>query len=57
MEMKWGFSFRYDFGKHKKETCANSSEMNAMFNIPYTGAAVYSEMNAMFNIPYTEAAG
>ena len=31
--------------------------MNAMFNIPYTEAAVYSEMNAMFNIPYAEAAG
>ena len=29
------FSFCYDFGKREKETCVNSSEMNAMFDIFY----------------------
>ena len=28
-------SFRYDFGKHKKDTSIDSSGMNAMFDIHY----------------------
>ena len=29
------FSCHYDFGKQEKDTCVNSSGMNAMFGIPY----------------------
>ena len=29
------FSFRYDFDKREKETCVNSSGINAMFDISY----------------------
>ena len=35
MEINEIFSFRYDFGKCKRDTCVNSSGMNAMFDIPY----------------------
>ena len=35
MEIDEIFSFRYDFGKCEKETCVNSSRMNAMSDIPY----------------------
>ena len=34
METNEIFIFCYDFGKHKKDTCINSSGMNAMFDIP-----------------------
>ena len=33
MEINEIFSFRYDFGKHEKDTPANSSRMNAMFDL------------------------
>ena len=35
MEINEIFSFRHDFGKREKDTCVNSSGMNAMFGIPY----------------------
>ena len=28
-------NFPYDFGKHEKETCVNSSGMNVMFDISH----------------------
>ena len=34
MEINEIFSFRYDFGKQEKDTCVNSSGMNAMVGIP-----------------------
>ena len=36
MEINEIFSFRYDFGKHEKDTCSNSNGMNAMFDISYS---------------------
>ena len=35
MEINEIFTLRYDFGKGEKETCVNSSGMNAMFDIPH----------------------
>ena len=35
MEINEIFTFLYDFGKREKETCGNSSGMNAMFDIPH----------------------
>ena len=35
MEINEIFSFRYDFDKREKETCAYSSGMNEMFDILY----------------------
>ena len=35
MEINEISSFRYDFGKPEKDTCVNSSGMNAMFEISY----------------------
>ena len=35
MEINEIFKFRYDCGKREKETCVNSSEMNAIFDILY----------------------
>ena len=35
MEINKIFSFRYDFDKHEKGTCVNSSGTNAVFDIPY----------------------
>ena len=34
METNENFSLHYDFGKHEKDTCVNSSGMNVIFNIP-----------------------
>ena len=33
MEINAIFSFRYDFDKHEKDTGANSSRINAMFDL------------------------
>ena len=35
MEINKIFSWRYDFRKQEKDTCVNSSGMNALFGIPY----------------------
>ena len=45
MEINEIFSFLYDFGKLEKETCVNSSGMNAMFDIPY-----HFRLNVKFTI-------
>ena len=35
MEINKIFIIRYHFGKCEKDTCVNSSGLNAMFDIPY----------------------
>ena len=42
MEIK--FYLLYDFGKREKDTCANSSGMNAIFDIPYTEQRYYIDL-------------
>ena len=44
MKKKKIFSFRYDFGKREKDTCVNSSGMNAIFDIPYIEQRYYIDL-------------